>query len=337
MNCASPDTGNMETLARFGNEAQKAKWLKPLLDGEIRSCFAMTEPQVASSDASNISIEIKKDEANGRFVVNGMKTFITGAGAQECKIAILMGKTDPTGPSFKQQTMFLVPMDSPGITLVRPMQTLNDEEAPKGHMEILFENVVVPLDAVLGGEGRGFEIAQARLGPGRIHHCMRLIGTAERALSAMISRAESRTAFGKKLIEFDNIIQDIARSRSDIDMGRMLVRHTAMLLDQGGSKFCRKELSMCKAVVPKMVQEVCDRAMQVHGAHGVSQDFFLATAFTWARWLRFADGPDDVHLRTVARLEIKEQQRDAAKATLHGLKPYPHKGPVHRKNPPSKL
>jgi alkylation response protein AidB-like acyl-CoA dehydrogenase len=212
-NCASPDTGNMETLARFANEEQKAQWLRPLLDGKIRSCFAMTEPDVASSDATNISISIDKDHAKGQYVINGKKWWITGAGSLHCQIMILMGKTDPNGSRSKQQSMILVPMNTPGITLLRPMSVIGDDEAPKGHMEILFEDVRVPFENILAGEGRGFEIAQARLGPGRVHHCMRLLGTAERALSLMCKRSEERVAFGKKLNEFDTILQDIARSR----------------------------------------------------------------------------------------------------------------------------
>jgi len=328
-NCSSPDTGNMETIARFGNANQKAMWLGPLLRGEIRSAFAMTEPEVASSDATNISIRIERK--NGFFIINGRKWWITGAGSAHCKILIVMGKTSPNASKFKQQSMILVPTSTPGITFVRPLQTMGDPEAPKGHMEILFENVCVPEGNVLAGEGRGFEIAQARLGPGRIHHCMRLIGTAERVLSTMCKRVENRTAFGKRLAQFDTILQDIAKSRSEIDQARMLVRHTARLLDEVGNQRARKELSMCKAVVPKMVQTVCDRAMQAHGAMGICQDSCLPVAFNSARWLRFADGPDEVHWRTVARLELNQQK----KSILHAIPYYENRAPIHKKNPPT--
>jgi len=312
MNCASPDTGNMETLCRFASAAQKERWLKPLLRGQIRSCFAMTEPEVASSDASNISISIERDEVAGEYVINGRKWWITGAGSLRCEIIILMGKTAPQAEAFKQQSMILVPMKSAGITLLRPMSIFGDAEPPKGHMEILFEDVRVPFSSVLASEGRGFEIAQARLGPGRIHHCMRLLGTSERALSLMCRRGSERKAFGKRLNEFDTVMQDIAKSRADIEMARLLTQRAAQLLDSDGTKSseCRKLLSLVKAVVPSMAQQVCDRAIQVHGAMGLSQDTFLGTAFSWARWLRFADGPDEVHWRTAARLELKTQQRD---------------------------
>lgn len=332
MNCASPDTGNMETIARFGTTAQKEQWLKPLLDGRIRSCFAMTEPGVASSDATNISASIVRDEAAGQYVINGRKWWITGAGSLHCKICIFMGRTAPTGSDAGKHgtaSVVLVPMDTPGITLLRPMQVLGDDEAPKGHFEMLFEDVRVPFANILAGEGRGFEIAQARLGPGRIHHCMRLLGTAERSLSAMCRRVESRTAFGKKLAEFDTILVDIARSRAEIDQARMLVQRAAARIDKDGSKAARQELSMAKFVVPMMVQTVADRAMQAHGAMGLSQDTMLATALTWARWLRYADGPDEVHLRTVGRLELKEQHS----SHLYALAPYePPAGKVFRRS-----
>eukprot|EP00747_Dinoflagellata_sp_TGD_P053897 gnl/TRDRNA2_/TRDRNA2_148717_c0_seq1.p1 gnl/TRDRNA2_/TRDRNA2_148717_c0~~gnl/TRDRNA2_/TRDRNA2_148717_c0_seq1.p1 ORF type:complete len:457 (+),score=89.51 gnl/TRDRNA2_/TRDRNA2_148717_c0_seq1:111-1481(+) len=327
MNCASPDTGNMETLARFGSDEQKKQWLKPLLEGKIRSCFAMTEPAVASSDATNIQTSIQRDEAAGMYVVNGRKWWITGAGSLHCKIMILMGKTDPAAESFRQQSMLLVPMDTPGITLLRPMQVIGDPEAPKGHMEILFENVRVPLSNILAGEGRGFEISQARLGPGRIHHCMRLLGTAERALSLMCRRASERKAFGKQFRDFDTVLQDIAKSRAEIDQARMLVHRCADMMDRHGNKVARQQLSLAKAVIPPMVQTICDRAMQVHGAMGLSQDTFLATAFVWARWLRFADGPEEVHWRTAARLELQQQQREEGsdgRVPLYRLGYYTH-------------
>jgi len=331
MNCASPDTGNMETIARFGTVEQKERWLKPLLDGRIRSCFAMTEPGVASSDATNISASIVRDEAAGEYVINGRKWWITGAGSLHCKICIFMGRTAAPGTETGRHgtaTIVLVPMDTPGITLVRPMQVLGDDEAPKGHFEMLFENVRVPFANILAGEGRGFEIAQARLGPGRIHHCMRLLGTAERSLSAMCRRVENRTAFGKKLAEFDTILADIARSRADIDQARMLVQRAAARIDREGSKAARQELSMVKFVVPMMVQTVADRAMQAHGAMGLSQDTMLATALAWARWLRYADGPDEVHLRTVGRLELKEQHS----SHLYALAPYEPPAKIFRRS-----
>jgi len=312
MNCASPDTGNMETLARFANDWQKEKWLKPLLEGKIRSCFAMTEPDMASSDATQVSIQISKDEAKKEYVINGRKWWITGAGSLHCKIMILMGKTAPGEKEFRQQSMILIPLDStPGITLLRGMQVLGDPEAPKGHMDIIFEDVRVPFENVLAGEGRGFEIAQARLGPGRIHHCMRLIGTAERALSLLCRRSTERRAFGKQLAEFDNIIQDIGRSRAEIYQARLLVKDTADGMDRVGVKDAsvRQRLSLCKAVVPQMVQNICDRAMQAHGAMGLSQDTPLAIGFAWARWLRFADGPCEVHWRTAARIELSAQKK----------------------------
>ena len=308
MNCCSPDTGNMETIGRFGTAEQKEQWLRPLLDGHMRSCFAMTEPAVASSDATNVSISIEKDEHRQEYVVNGRKWFITGAGSLHCQICILMGKTDLSAARHLQQSMILVPMDTPGITLLRPMHVMGDDDAPKGHMDMLFEDVRVPFANVLAGEGRGFEIAQARLGPGRIHHCMRLIGAAERALSLMCRRTTERHAFGKQLAEFDTILQDIAKSRNEISMARMLVQHAASIMDAKGSKAARKELSMCKSVVPLTVQAVVDRCIQAHGAMGLSQDTPLASTFNWARWLRFADGPDEVHWRTVGKLELSQQK-----------------------------
>jgi len=311
MNCASPDTGNMETLARFGNNEQKQRWLKPLLEGKIRSCYAMTEPAVASSDATNIQTSIVRDEAAGMYVVNGRKWWITGAGSLHCQIMILMGKSDPAADAFRQQSILLIPMDTPGITLLRPMQVLGDPEAPKGHMEIILENVRVPFSSILYGEGRGFEIAQARLGPGRIHHCTRLLGTAERTLSLMCRRASERKGFGRQFTDFDTVLQDIAKSRAEIDQARMLVHQCADIMDRHGNKAARQQLSLAKAVIPLLVQTICDRAMQIHGAMGLSQDTFLATAFVWARWLRFADGPEEVHWRTAARLELQQQQRDA--------------------------
>lgn len=313
MNCCSPDTGNMETLGRFATREQKQLWLKPLLDGITRSCYAMTEPDHASSDAKNVRIQIDRDVSAGEYVITGRKWFITGAGSLHCNIMILMGALEG------KQSMVLIPMNTPGITLLRPMLVLGDDDAPKGHMDILFENVRVPFGNILAGEGRGSEIAQARLGPGRLHHCMRLIGTAERAISLMCYRTSNRTAFGKKLAEFDTMIQEIAKCRNELTMATMLVESAAHRIDEAGSKAARKELSMAKAVVPLTVQLIIDRAIQAHGAMGLTQDTFLATAFNWARWLRFADGPDEVHWKVVGSMELKSQ----AKSELYALGHYP--------------
>ena len=325
MNCCSPDTGNMETLGRFGTTAQKDKWLRPLLDGTIRSCFAMTEPAVASSDASNIEMTIVRDEARQEYVINGRKWWITGAGSLHCQVMIVMGKTDPTALRHVQQSMVLIDLaNTPGISLLRPMTVLGDDDAPKGHMDMLFTDVRVPFDNLLGQEGSGFEIAQARLGPGRLHHCMRLIGTGERAISLMCRRSEERVAFGRKLSAIDVVLKEIALSRNDLDMARYLVLSAAKKIDEVGSKEARKELSMCKSTVPLVVGRVVDRAMQVHGAMGLSQDTFLATAANWCRWLRFADGPDEVHWRTVGKIELREQKEGGGgKGVLYGLGHYP--------------
>eukprot|EP01062_Namystynia_karyoxenos_P015154 TRINITY_DN154_c0_g4_i1.p1 TRINITY_DN154_c0_g4~~TRINITY_DN154_c0_g4_i1.p1 ORF type:complete len:439 (+),score=143.19 TRINITY_DN154_c0_g4_i1:100-1416(+) len=310
-NCSSPDTGNMEVLARFGTEEHKRKWLDPLLDAEIRSCYAMTEPAVASSDATNISLEARRDGAD--YVINGRKWWITGAANMDCKIMILMCKTNPTAQPFRQQSQILVPMDTPGVTLVRAMEVFGDDDCPKGHMEILFENARVPVTNLLWGEGRGFEIAQRRLGPGRIHHCMRMIGQAERALSLMCSRADSRTAFGSKLSGMGQVLQHIAECRADIDQARLLVRHAADRMDRLGNtdRETRKVLSLVKAVVPSMTYRVADRAIQVHGAAGLSQETPLPAILAGARSLRFADGPDEVHWRTAARLELSYQRKES--------------------------
>lgn len=320
-NCTSPDTGNMEVLARYGTPAQRQRWLVPLLEGTIRSCFAMTEGAVASSDATNISIRIDRDESKGQYVVNGRKWWITGAGSLHCKIMILMGKTNPTAPKHEQQSQILVPMDTPGITLLRPMLAFGDDDAPKGHMEIQFDNVRVPFSNMLLGEGRGFEISQSRLGPGRIHHCMRLIGQAERGLSLMCRRVQKRTAFGKKLSELDTIRQDIAKSRVEILNCRLLVHHAAELMDVRGNKDMktRQILSLVKAHVPITVQIIMDRCMQAFGAMGFSQDTPLWSGFAGARILRMADGPDEVHLRTAGRLELKLQKN----SPLSQLSTYP--------------
>jgi len=320
-NCSSPDTGNMEVLARFGTEEHKRKWLEPLLDGSIRSAYAMTEPGVASSDATNIRTSIRRE--GDEYVINGTKHWITGAGNVDCKIMILMGRTSSEEKTYRQQSQILVPMDTPGITLVRPMCVFGDDDCPKGHMEILFEDVRVPASNILWGEGRGFAIAQLRLGPGRIHHCMRMIGQAERALSLMCKRAQSRKAFGQQLSEMGKVVQDIAESRAEIDQARLLVRDAADRMDRLGNtdQYTRKVLSLVKAVVPSMTQRVVDRAMQLLGGLGGSQDSFLPYAFIGSRSLRWADGPDEVHWRTAGKMELAYQQKDSP---LYRLGLYEH-------------
>jgi acyl-CoA dehydrogenase len=301
-NCSAPDTGNMEVLARYGTPEQKEKWLEPLLAGEIRSCFAMTEPDVASSDATNISSSIRREGES--YVIDGRKWWSSCAGDPRCKIAIFMGKTDPSAPTHKQQSMILVPTDTPGVQIVRLLSVYGYDHAPHGHAEIVFDNVRVPATNMLLGEGRGFEIAQGRLGPGRIHHCMRCIGAAERALELMCKRVQSRTAFGKPIAEQGTIRADIAKSRIEIDQARLLTLEAAHKMDTVGNKAARGEIAMIKVVAPNVALAVIDRAVQAHGAAGVSQDTFLASAWAMIRTLRIADGPDEVHVESIARLEL---------------------------------
>ena len=305
-NCAAPDTGNMEVLERYGSEAQKKEWLEPLLEGKIRSAFAMTEPGVASSDATNICTSAVLD--GDEWLINGEKHYISGAGDPRCKIMITMVITNPDAPKHLRQSQILVPIDAEGVTVLRPMYVFGKDDAPHGHMHIKFENVRVPKDNIILGEGRGFEISQGRLGPGRIHHCMRSIGVAERALELLCKRALSRTAFGKPLAELGGNYDVIADSRIELDMCRLAVLKAAYMMDTIGNKEARKYISAIKVAVPNMTLKVIDRAIQIHGALGVSQDTPLAAMWTGQRTLRLADGPDEVHRRVIAREELKQYQ-----------------------------
>lgn len=303
-NCNAPDTGNMEVFLKYGTEAQKAEWLEPLLRGEIRSSYAMTEPDVASSDATNVRTSITRD--GNDYIVNGRKWFITNAPYERTKIFIVMGKSDPTNANrHKQQSQILVPKATPGVTVVRSLTTLGYDDAPGGHAELIFDNVRVPADNILLGEGRGFEISQGRLGPGRIHHCMRLIGAAQRALEFACRRSQSRETFGKKLSEHQSVLEDIAKSFAEIEQARLLTLKTARKIDEVGAKDARDMIAAAKITVPLMAQTVIDRCMQIHGAGGLTADYPMAEAFNYARWCRQADGPDQVHMMALGKQVVK--------------------------------
>jgi acyl-CoA dehydrogenase len=307
-NCSAPDTGNMEVLMKYGTAAQQEKWLTPLLEGKIRSAFAMTEPAVASSDATNIESSIVRDGDD--YVINGLKWFTTGAMHKDCEIMVFMGKSDPDSANrFLQQSQILVPRDTDGVTVTRALRTFGYDDPPFGHAEVRFDNVRVPADNMLLGEGRGFEIAQGRLGPGRIHHCMRLIGCAQRALEEACRRVESRSTFGRKISEHQSVREDIAKSFAEIEQARLLTLMTADKMDREGNKVARDLIAAAKIVVPTMAQNVVDRAMQMHGGGGLTDDFFLAGAFSYARWCRLADGPDQVHMMSLGKQVIKRHAR----------------------------
>ncbi len=304
-NCSAPDTGNMEVLERYGTASQKKEWLEPLLNGEMRSAFAMTEPAVASSDATNIACRIERD--GDEYVINGRKWWTSGIGDPRCKILILMGKTDPSAPTYRQQSMILVPRDTPGITVEKMLLVMGFDDAPHGHGQVLFDNVRVPAENMLLGEGRGFEIAQGRLGPGRIHHCMRIIGVAERALEMMCHRGTERVTWGKPLAERDNFMERVANARINIEMCRLLTLKAAHMMDTVGNKAARQEIAMIKVAAPNMALQVIDDAMQAHGGGAMSQAFKLSYMWSRMRALRFADGPDEVHRQQIARLELRRQ------------------------------